>query len=221
MNVIETLEAIRNASGDATAMEAQQREAIQAIAKTLNNTDKRVAGYEKAYCASRAALQFVIRGDGHSHGELNKRDKASMGWKDLPAACSAKRKASQLFSAFAFVEEHWSDLPESERNELLAGQVSIFTARDRIRRREKQAEADAKAKAEAEATVAEAKAEGKAEAEANAMQRRLSDIIAEAKARFAEADAEERANAETALIELVELFNSEADADAKDMAEAA
>ena len=188
--------------------------AIGNIATALESAENATVPNIMAYGAARAVLQFALN---HDAGSLDKADKVAIGWKDLAAASPAKRRLSQYHSRFRRIAEEYDAIPESERNELLAGKRSFLSVYDGIVKREKAAkaaEAEAEAKAEAEAAIETAKAEGKAEAEAEgtapapAPAMSLVDYLKAAKDAYATASAEEQAEAFDLVSELVDMANA-------------
>ena len=209
--LIETVAGTAHTADNGEAFGTVRTTAIGNIATALESAENATVPNIMAYGASRAVLQFALNYDA---AKLDKADKAAIGWKDLPSKSPAKRRLSQYHSRFRRIAEEWGDIPESERNELLAGKRSFLSVYDGIIKRErdaKKAEAEAEAKAEAEAAIETAKAEGKAEAEAEgtaspAMS--LVDYLKAAKDAYATASADEQAEAFDLVAELVDMANA-------------
>lgn len=202
-------EGLAHSADNGQRFAAIQSEAIGNIGAILESGDNAIQTSVMAYGASRAVLQFALNYDAAA---LDKADKVAIGWKDLGSKSSAKRKLSQYHSRFRKIAEEWDSVPESERNELLAGKRSFLSVYDGIVKREREAakaEADKATEAEAEAAIENAKAEGKAEAEAEATEgMSVAAALRHAIAGYGKLEGEAKAEAFDLIAELVDIANA-------------
>lgn len=166
LSLVETVNATERKADNGGAFDAIRADAIRNIASADEGTANAIVPNVLAWGASRAILQFALD---YKADKLDKADKLAIGAKDLPANSPAKRRLSQYHSRFRRIAEEYDTIPQSERDEMLAGKRSFLTVYDGIVKREKaadKAKAEAEAAAAAEAAIAAAKAEGAAEAAA-------------------------------------------------------